>query len=248
MPDVHRSELFSVQELKSEDLIINIKRPEQSNFDNMIESRITVHKSENSEGYTINYHMNLENDGKTDASLFVMPRMGRLVVPVFGCLPTDLRGSHYAMKSRGKDKFISLGKYNPVYNSPVYFIIISLKNQEVIVQNVRLYFHDFSFFRVTIALAFMPMPSLLIGKQKVLSTAAIRKNGIGGGNFVGEHTTWRSLELTKFVHTSFTEMALWRTDQFLKKCIEDGEIFSEQEKYFMKILCYKFSPIPIDFS
>lgn len=246
------SELFSVQEKISTDLIINIKRSDQyshgalnQDFSEARESRITIHNSPNSKGITINYHTFTELMGKVTHSSFVTPRHGKLLWPIIAVHAPDIEKDTYLPNVRKNDSIVNLGWYNPTSQSLCYAIVVSDKNNELGISGFSQLLYDFSSFRIYVFYRYMCSTSFHQGGIATFATAEPTVNGSKGEIVFPDARSYRMGQLRDCLLYIFNKFGENNADRLIRYFEKENVDTPKELVESIRELSLKFTASPI---
>lgn len=122
-------EIFSIEEKKSGDLILLMKKSEEiqtgsdAQYTSLDENRFSIHNSPNSDGITITRTISSDNNAKK-FSAHIKPHNGSIIWPIYACRCQILSIDRYIMNKKNNDTVINLGSFNEEKYSLVYFLVV----------------------------------------------------------------------------------------------------------------------------
>lgn len=246
------SELFSVLEKKSTDLIINIKRSNQysdgplnQDFSNVKESRITVHNSPKSKGITINYHTDTELRGKVSHSNFITPRHGNLLCPIIAVHTPDIEKEMYLPNIGKNDITVDMGWYNPSSQSLMYAIVISDKYHDYFISGFSKVYYEFSSFRIQVFYGYMCSTSFHQGGIMTFATAEPTVNGSKGKIVFPDARSYRMGQLRDCLLYIFEKFGENNADRLIRYFEKENVEISKELVENIREFSLKFTARPI---
>jgi hypothetical protein len=141
-------------------------------------TKISVHISPSSTGYTIKHYTRYSNGEHVDQAIFIEDGKANFFWPLESRFVSNRDLERYIRQPTAKDTVIGMGAYDPAFSTLAHCTLVADAGRTIpsTIMGLNVYTHRFSVFQIAIITFFVPLPSTRSGGGLIFGADRSRWN------------------------------------------------------------------------